>query len=181
MNTKWYKSIIASLIILSLASCGQASTAPTTDPVILGTMIAQGIQLTLMAGTLTSISETQSATAIDTATPFISQTQTATAISTIAPIMPESTRQLVDYNSSYLFKIAPITGANGYLWGFFQNGVLVWENNRDEGKFSENEYSIMEGSVAHSKFKPGNVEVWVRANVAGQWTEPIIITIDLEP
>lgn len=89
--------------------------------------------------------------------------------------------QVLDYEGAYLFKITPVEGADGYLWGFFQNGVMVWENFRDEGELSGVEYGIYEESLAHSQFVPGYAEVWVRASIYGEWTEPTVITIYLEP
>jgi len=89
--------------------------------------------------------------------------------------------QALDYEGAYLFKIIPVNGADGYLWGFFQNNVMVWENLRDEGNLSGVEYGIIDGSIAHSKFSPGYVEVWVRAGINNEFTEPIIITINLKP
>jgi uncharacterized delta-60 repeat protein len=89
--------------------------------------------------------------------------------------------QTLDYEGSYLFKVNPIPSAEGFLWGFFQNGVMVWENYRDEGTLSGNEYWIHPGSIAHSKFAPGDVEVWVRASIKGQWTDATVITIHLQP
>ena len=89
--------------------------------------------------------------------------------------------QTLDYGNSYLFKATPIEGADGYLWGFFQDGNMIWENMRDEGTLSGTEYGISEGSLAHSKFMPGYVKVWVRASVNGAWTEPTVITIYLQP
>src|SRR5215211_767119 len=71
--------------------------------------------------------------------------------------------QTLDYKGSYLFKVEPIAAAQGFLWGFFQNGVMVWENYRDEGKLSTNEYGIHPGTTAYTKFAPGSVQVWVRA------------------
>lgn len=88
--------------------------------------------------------------------------------------------QTLDFGGSYHFKVTPTEGADGYLWGFFQNGEMVWENMRDEGTLSGTEYGILEGSFAHSKFVPGYVEVWVRASINGAWTEPTIITIYLQ-
>jgi hypothetical protein len=88
--------------------------------------------------------------------------------------------QILDYAGSYLFQVQPIATAQGFLWGFFQNGVLVWENLRDEGTLSSNEYGIHPGTTAHSKFAPGSVEVWVRALINGQWTDAAIITIYLQ-
>jgi uncharacterized delta-60 repeat protein len=87
--------------------------------------------------------------------------------------------QTLDYEGSYLFKVKPIHSAEGFLWGFFQNGVMVWENFRDERVLSGTEYGIHPGTLAHSKFVPGPVEVWVRAWVNGGWTDATVITIHL--
>lgn len=89
--------------------------------------------------------------------------------------------QVLDYKNSYLFKVTPVSGANEYLWGFFQNNVLVWENLRDEGVLSGTEYGIDESSYAHSKFQQGLVEIWVRAKINGEFTDAAIITINLKP
>jgi hypothetical protein len=88
--------------------------------------------------------------------------------------------QVLDYEGSYLFKVNKLPAAEGYLWGFFQNGVMVWENYRDEGVLSGNEYGIHPGTLAHSQFAPGPVEVWVRASIKGQWTDAAVITIHLQ-
>lgn len=87
--------------------------------------------------------------------------------------------QVLDYEGSYLFRVQPIPSAEGFLWGFFQNGVMVWENYRDEGILSGDEYGIHPSTLAHSKFVPGPVEVWVRASINGQWTDAAVITIHL--
>lgn len=89
--------------------------------------------------------------------------------------------QTLDYEGSYLFKVKPIPSAEGFLWRFFQSGVMVWENFRDEGTLSGEEYGIHPGTEAHSRFVPGPVEVWVRAWVNGAWTDATVITIYLEP
>jgi hypothetical protein len=89
--------------------------------------------------------------------------------------------QDLDYEGSYLFRVLPMDEAQGFLWGFFQNGVMVWENYRDEGVLSGNEYGIHPGTVAHAQFVPGDVEVWVRAQVDGNWTDATVITIHLVP
>ena len=88
--------------------------------------------------------------------------------------------QTLEYERWYLFKVQPVANAEGYLWGFFQNGIMVWENLRDEHTLSSNEYAIGEGSLAHSKFVVGDAQVWVRASVNGQWTDAAIITIHLQ-
>lgn len=87
--------------------------------------------------------------------------------------------QTIDYIYSYLFRVEPVGNAQGFLWGFSQNGTLVWENLRDEGVLSGNEYGIHPGSAAHEKFVPGNVDVMVRVMVNGQWSDATTITITL--
>jgi GDSL-like Lipase/Acylhydrolase family len=89
--------------------------------------------------------------------------------------------QTLDSEGAYLFKVKPVEGASGYLWGFFQNGKMVWENHRNERKLSGTEYGIQPGTAAHKKFVKGNVEVWVRGLVNGKWTKATIITIHLQP
>lgn len=79
-----------------------------------------------------------------------------------------------------MFKVYPVEGADGYLWSFYQNGVLVWDNLRDEGGLSGIVYSIWSGSEAHQRFIPGETEVWVRASGNGKWTDIFKITIYLE-
>lgn len=88
--------------------------------------------------------------------------------------------QTLDYAGDWLFKVEPMAYGQGFLWSFLQNDEMVWENWRDERTLSGNEYAILEGSVAHNKFIPGSVEVWVRAWENVEWTEARIITIYLE-
>jgi hypothetical protein len=91
--------------------------------------------------------------------------------------------QTLDYEGDYLFKVTDIEGAGGYLWSFSQNGVVVWENQRDEmGLTSGGTYAIFKGSEAHSRFVPGPVEVTVRALMSDNqyYSEPAVITIILQ-
>jgi hypothetical protein len=88
--------------------------------------------------------------------------------------------QVLDYDGWYLFKVQPIPDAQGFLWSFYQNGVLVWENQRDEGSLSGDNYGISPTSEAHSRFAPGSVQVWVRAMLNNQWTDTTKITIHLQ-
>jgi len=86
---------------------------------------------------------------------------------------------IIDYEGAYLFKVTPVEGADGYLWGFFQDGEMVWENLRDEGELSGTEYGIQVGSEAHGRFVPGEIEVSVRARVEGEWTEAGVVRVNL--
>ena len=89
-------------------------------------------------------------------------------------------QQILDYEGDYWFKVNDIAGADGYLWSFSQNGVVVWENLRDEmGLTAGGGYAILAGSDAHSRFAPGPVEVSVRAQFGDFLSDPVVITIIL--
>lgn len=88
--------------------------------------------------------------------------------------------QTLDFDGDYLFKVQEMPQSDGFLWGFFQNGQMIWENLRDEGTLSSNVYAILNGTEAHNRFSRGAVEVWVRAAIHGQWTDATVITIYLE-
>jgi hypothetical protein len=91
--------------------------------------------------------------------------------------------QEIDYEHTYLFQVTDIVGAQGYQWTFSQNGVVVWDNLRDDfGLTGGGTYAILEGSPAHAKFSPGEVEVAVRALMVGDYyTDATVITIVLRP
>lgn len=90
--------------------------------------------------------------------------------------------QVLDFEGEYLFKVNNIEDADGYLWSFTQNNVVVWENLRDElGLTAGGAYGIFAGGAAHSRFVPGAVEVSVRAVKGDYLAEPITITIILQP
>ncbi|MDA1337388.1 MAG: peptidoglycan-binding domain-containing protein [bacterium] len=80
----------------------------------------------------------------------------------------------------YRFKIKPVAGAFGYLFGFFQNGVMVYENWRDDRTLNKTgEFTIWPSNPFYSKIQAGDLQVWVRTWVNNQWSEARIITIKL--
>lgn len=89
--------------------------------------------------------------------------------------------QSLDYDGCWLFKVELVAGVTGdnYLWGFFQNGSLVWENYANEGHLSGTEYGICPGSTAYGRFQPGATEISVRALLPGEWTDQSVIQIML--
>jgi hypothetical protein len=87
--------------------------------------------------------------------------------------------EMIDFSSTWVFQVQPIPNASGYLWGFEQNGVLVWENYRNEGTLSGDTYTIYKGSYAHSLFTTGALKVWVRALIYNEWTDLTIVNIFL--
>lgn len=90
--------------------------------------------------------------------------------------------QTLDLEGAYMFKVKPVTGSSGYLFGLFQDGQMVYENYRDTRTLSSNgEFALWETNPFHAKFHTGPVSVWVRAYVNNQWTDARIITINLTP
>ena len=89
--------------------------------------------------------------------------------------------QLVDYAGDLPVHVEPVSGASGYLYGFFENGAAVWENYANERTLSGTDYTIKAGTPAHEAIKPGPVDIWVRALVNGQWTDATIIKVTFAP
>lgn len=90
--------------------------------------------------------------------------------------------QTIDLEGAYMFKVKPVTGASGYLFGLFQNNVMVYENLRDGKSLSPNgEFALRENSPFHAKFKAGSIKVMIRALINGQWSNAREITINLKP
>ena len=67
--------------------------------------------------------------------------------------------QLVDYAGDLPVNVEPVSGASGYLYGFFENGAAVWENYANEGTLSGTDYTIRAGTPAHEAIKPGLVDI----------------------
>ncbi|MDO8473993.1 MAG: CARDB domain-containing protein [bacterium] len=81
------------------------------------------------------------------------------------------------YPHGYMFKVKPIVGATAYRYQFFQNGSSVHDNLNSLS--SNGEFAVWPSESSYSKFQEGNVSVWIRALVNGQWTETRTITIIL--
>lgn len=90
--------------------------------------------------------------------------------------------QVLDLEGAYMFKVNPVTGASGYLFGLFQDNVMVYENYRDTKQLSTNgEFTLSPSNPAHARFHTGNMTVMVRAFVNGKWTDARTISINLKP
>lgn len=85
--------------------------------------------------------------------------------------------QTLDSSGPLVFEAQPVDGASGYLWGFFQGGEAVWENYANEGALSGTTYRIEPGTAAHQAIKPGALQIWVRGNVDGLWTDATIVDV----
>jgi hypothetical protein len=110
-------------------------------------------------------------------------TRTPTPITSLgAPSMVyPADGQSLDLEGAYMFKVNPVQGATGYLYGFFQDGNMIYENWRDNKTLGWTEFAVWESNSYHSKFKTGPVKVMIRALVNNQWTEAREITIYLKP
>lgn len=95
-------------------------------------------------------------------------------------VVAPSYGQALDHAGDVVVTVKPVSGASGYLFGFFQNGSGVWENYANERTLSGTEYAIRAGTAAHEAVKPGVVDIWVRALVDNQWTDATIIKVMLE-
>ena len=116
----------------------------------------------------------------------IVKTSVSGPISSPKPGIPEmvypQNGQTLDLEGAYMFKVRPVAGATGYLFGLFQNNVMIYENLRDTKKLSPNgEFALRESDPFHNKFKAGSVKVMVRAMVGGKWTDAREITVTLRP
>lgn len=90
--------------------------------------------------------------------------------------------QVLGIDGAYMFKVKPVPGSSGYLFGFFQNNDMIYENYRDNRTLSSNgEFAVWESNPFHNKFKLGKVKVMIRALVNSQWTDAREITIILAP
>lgn len=93
-----------------------------------------------------------------------------------------SDSQVLGIDGAYMFKVKPVAGASGYLFGFFQNDIMIYENYRDDRTLSSNgEFAVWESNPFHVKFQLGKVKVLIRALVNNQWTDAREITITLAP
>lgn len=84
------------------------------------------------------------------------------------------------YPHGYMFKVKPVAGASGYLFGFFQDGVMVYENWRDDKTLSKSgEFAIWPSNPFYPKIQAGDLQVWVRVWINSQWSEARVINIKL--
>lgn len=50
--------------------------------------------------------------------------------------------EVVVYLNDLVFEVAPVNGSVGYLYGFFENGQMVWENWANERPWTEPDTSL---------------------------------------
>lgn len=92
--------------------------------------------------------------------------------------------QTLDLEGSYMFKVKPITGSvpDFYLFGLFQDDVMIYENWRDDRQLSiGGEFAVHPDNPYHSKFHAGDLKVMIRALINGQWTDARTLNLKLVP
>lgn len=96
MRRNWYKYILAGLLLVSLTSCNLQSVLPTAAAAQQGTITAQSLQITQLAGTVNAYGQVQTAsaavtptvadlTSVSTPTSFARSTATPTPDLSISP------------------------------------------------------------------------------------------------
>jgi hypothetical protein len=89
-----------------------------------------------------------------------------------------------------VFEVRPVNGSVGYLYGFFENGQMVWENWANERHLDGTRYVLARGSAGHLALGSGAnrqiawpLQIWVRGYIleGGQyhWTDASIINVTL--
>jgi hypothetical protein len=104
---------------------------------------------------------------------------------------PRDGEQIPYINPELTFRVAPIPNATQYLYGFFENGKMVWENYANERHLDGTTYILRRGSAGHRALGSGangNVswplQLWVRGYVNDgggrfHWSEASIINVRL--
>lgn len=64
--------------------------------------------------------------------------------------------QTINYNGDLAVHVEPVEGASGYLYGFFQNSDMVWENYANERHLSGTDYNISVNTPGHAAIQPGH-------------------------
>ncbi|MDQ2830362.1 MAG: hypothetical protein M3Y74_15115 [Chloroflexota bacterium] len=92
-----------------------------------------------------------------------------------------SSGQTFPLNGSMLFQVQPVSGAQGYLWSFVQNGAVMWQNLAWDGRLGGATYNVGKGSRAEGHMHGGDMQVWVRAWMGGnQWSGLSSLTVRLQ-
>ena len=92
--------------------------------------------------------------------------------------------QTLDLEGSYMFKVKPMRGASPYLYlfGLFQDNVMVYENWRDDRQLSVGgEFAVHPDNPYHSKFHEGDLRVMIRALIGGEWSDARTLNLKLVP
>lgn len=97
----------------------------------------------------------------------------------------------IPYSEDLKFQVEPVEDSVGYLFGFFANGKMVWENYAREHKLSGTTYTLRKGSSGHSALGAGTergtswpLQVWARAYIKEDgnryhWTDASKINVRL--
>ncbi len=113
---------------------------------------------------------------------YLNLNYTTNSVSYTAPTMvyPQD-GQTIDLEGHYMFRVNDVPGASGYLYGFFQDGNMVFENYRDMKSLSSADFALWDSHPYHSKFHSGSMKVMIRALVNNNWTDAREITLNLKP
>lgn len=83
--------------------------------------------------------------------------------------------QTLDLEGDYVFTATHSDGVDNYLWGFFQNGQLVYETKGPE------ELDISAADDAHKRFHADQLTVFLRVDKGDRFSDADIRTVKLVP
>jgi hypothetical protein len=99
-----------------------------------------------------------------------------------------SNGSVLPYMNDLTFTVEPISGAGEYLYGFFENGKMVWENYANERHLNGTTYMLHKGTAGHRALGSGAggrpswpLQLWVRGYISSggghHWSEASIINV----
>lgn len=120
---------------------------------------------------------------------FAAAAQSAAAAEPGPPwITPHDGDTLVYLNDLH-FEVGAIPNSVGYLYGFFENGVRVWENEANQHRLDGTTYDLPKGSPGYRALGSGArgqpswpLQLWVRGYISDggghyHWSEADIINV----
>ncbi|MPM41183.1 hypothetical protein SDC9_87833 [bioreactor metagenome] len=154
--------VLFTLLCILISACGPGQTfGPTYTPTF----------------TLTA---TSTITPLPTITPTSTSTLTPTpmptncAVEKIRFVYPVN-GQTIDYVGSWLFMVRPISCSQNYLWSFYQNDTLIFQQE------SNNEFGVAPYSKDWNKFAAGYIKVSVQYKQNdGTLSNPTTISLFLQ-
>ena len=90
--------------------------------------------------------------------------------------------QVLDWGPQqiYMFAVNPVKSATGYVYSFYQNGVLIHQNYRDFNLLSlDGGYAVAPENPYYSEFLPGDLTVKIQTAVKKRWSEPLVLHVKL--
>jgi len=161
MKTKSTLLIVACVLIFSLAACSTPA-APTIDPNALGTIVAQNIQLTQLAATLTQVVAEQTAAVTNTSAvtntprPTPTETTTPTPLSGVWLTLDQPTNCRMGQSTSYPIAATVPAGTQIQALALSQDGEFFYVRYFD----TSNHYCWLWKQTSYVTGNPGSLPMY---------------------